>query len=242
MKKVALILAVLLGGLACKRTIHDSGCMTRYTGPAIQSFLKPGQLDTINQLFSANGLSTANVEFTTYYGDTASDSGVSYYNQSVLAATFLNGLPVFFSNKYWNFKNGIYTPQNSYNNFTPTVADNDTTAHQTLPALRNSFFTIYEAGLYVTNRPVPSNLPPPNKSYPARPGSYYRDSCLVAQLGYIDASAQGNQVPYNTQWLKVWKITLQSTPSPGIFVLDNTGDGWGYSFYYPGEKFLIYPF
>ena len=239
MKKVALILAVLLTGIACKRTIHDSGCITRYTGPAAPSYLLHGQLDTIDHLFSANGLSAANVEFTGYYGEPGTDSTGSYWYQAVQATTLLNGLPVFSSYKYWAFKNGIYYTPNGAYNYNPTVADNDTTAHQTLPALRNSFFKIYEAALYVTNRPATSGPLTPYKSHPARPGSYYRDSCLIAQLGYVDASFRGNQVPYNTQWLKVWKISLQSSPSPIVFVLDGTGEGWCYSVYYPGEKFLI---
>ena len=240
MKKVPLILAVLFGAIACKRTVHDSGCITRYTGLAAQSYLLPGQLDTIGHLFSANGLSTANLEFTGYYGETFADSGGSYWYQGVQAATLLNGLPVFFTYKNWAFRNGIYYAPNGYNSYNPTVADNDTTAHQTLAALRNSFFKFYEAGLYVTKRPA--DQPSPSKSFPARPGSYYRDSCLIAQLGYIDASLKGDQVPYNTQWLKVWKISLHSYPSPVVFVLDGTGEGWCYSVYYPGEKSLIVPF
>lgn len=232
MKKAALILATLFFYcVACKTSVHDNGCISRFNGPT-PSYLKPGQLDTIKNLFSANGFSTADLEFTGYYSDTATDSGVFHFNQYVSAAPTLNGLPVFFSSKTWYFRNGVYYLRYSYNNFTPVAANKDTAGHQTLPALRSLFFKTYESALYSNNYIAQGNRI-------HRPGIYYRDSCLLTQLGYIDAAyLQENNLPYNAQWIKVWQVKVQSSPSPMVFVIDSTSVAFCTFSYYPGEPLM----
>jgi hypothetical protein len=236
MKKAALlILSALIYCAACKTSIHDSGCIVRYTGPTTFSNLTPGQRDTIQSLFRANGLSTDNLQFTYYYADTVTDSGVRYYNQFAGATFIRNGLPVFFEAQYWSFLNGIYHPAAGY--AVPPATGGDTSGHQTLATLRNAFFKTYESALY-TNRAFAGD------PHLHRPGSYYRDSCLSAQLGYLDASSQpGNNTPYNTQLIKVWKVSPGITPfpriAPSVFVVDSTGFAWCKIAIYPGEAFPI---
>lgn len=240
MNKAALILAAVAFLAACKQSVHDSGCITRYDGPPYYTVpLKAGQLDTINALFSANGLPTANLNFTGYYSDTLKDSsGTPYFNQGVYANLSVNGLPVFNLGFGWNFRNGILQP----NSYGPQFAypGNDTTTTWKLPALRSQFFKTYEAALYGGNRSRSPLL--------ARPGSYYHDSCLYAQLGYIDAWWSNNSLPNGKNLLKVWRVypsnpnpvvMFYRSPVPVVFVVDSTGFAWCPAPTYPGGPILF---
>jgi hypothetical protein len=248
MKNATLILALLSALVACKRSVRDSGCISRYDGPSGNyPSLKAGQLDTIKSLFNANGLSLANLNFVYYYSDTAKDTtNIPYFNQQVSATLSVNGLPIFYATMGWYFHNGVLFQSNSSSLNYPNPGS-DTTAHQTLPALRSLFFKTYEAALYTSNGP---NLPAPTASPRlGRPGEYYRDSCLIAQLGYIDASWQPNSgASYGKKLLKVWQIypehvipmPLQYRPlSPIVFVIDETGFAWCQAPLYPGDPILF---
>jgi len=235
MKNAALILTAVAFLTACQRSVHDSGCITRYAGPPYYTTsLKAGQLDTINALFSANGLSTANLIFMAYYSDTTKDStGTPYFIQGAYASVTVNGLPVFFSSFAWYFRNGILQPANYGPRY--DYPGNDTTTTWTLPALRSQFFKTYEAALY--NRNYRSPLL-------ARPGTYYRDSCLYAQLGYVDAASQPNSgTGYGKKLLKVWRVMPSNPnavipfyryPAATVFVIDSSGFAWCPAPLYPG--------
>jgi hypothetical protein len=247
MKKVTLILCGVVALAACKRSVHDSGCITLKTGPVYNYVpLKTGQLDTIKSLFSANGLSSADLTFSYYFSDTLKDStNTPYFNQQAGASLTINGLPVFNSTLNWDFHNGIlYLP---YTNNPGYPNPGDSTSHQTLPALRSLFFKTYEAALYTGNGP---NRPPPTATPQlARPGAYYHDSCLVAQLGYIDAANQPNSgLSYGKKLIKVWEIypehtiltsLLYRSLSPMVFVIDETGFSWCPFPMYPGDPVLF---
>ena len=252
MRKVNLVLALLIAltllitFTACKRTVRDNGCISRYTGPGFSSPLTATQLDTVKNLFSANSLPTTNFQFISYYSGPFTDSGVTYLNQSINAYGYVNGLPIFGTYFYWSFRNGVlYAP---YAN-NPQYADpgNDTTGHQTLPALRSLFLKTLEAALY-------GNKYNYTDGRMGRPGIYYRDSCLTAQLGYIDAAFQlpsNSTVPYGKTLLKVWLVSTGQPysqipqryfpTSPIVFVLDATGAAWCPNPTYPGERILIDP-
>jgi hypothetical protein len=243
MKKAALILAALACFAACKRTVHDSGCISLYAGALYYQYTPTaGQLDTIKSLFGANGISMANLDFDGYYSDTLKDSsGTPIFNQMVYASVSVNGLPVFYINFSWAFHNGVLYPPSSAN---PQYAwpGSDTTSHQTLPALRSIFFKTYEAALYSNKYIFQSNRL-------GRPGVYYHESCLGAQLGYIDATDQPNSgLPYGKKLLKVWRLFPQTStavgppyrsPYPTVFVIDSTGAAWCPSPYYPGEPIIV---
>ena len=244
MKKTTLILCAIAALTACKRSVNDSGCITLKTGPVYDYLpLKTGQLDTIKSLFSANGLSFADLTFYYYYSDTLKDStNTPYFNQQAGASLTINGLPVFNSTAGWDFHNGIlYLPSTSNPGY-PNPGDN--TSHQTLPALRSLFFKTYEAALYANKQA--NNFPSPMLG---RPGAYYHDSCLVAQLGYIDAVYQPNSgLSYGKKLIKVWQVyppnvinmVLQYRPqSPMVYVMDETGFAWCPYIYYPGEPILF---
>jgi hypothetical protein len=235
MKQAALILTAFAFLAACQRSVHDSGCITRYIGPPYYSTpLKAGQLDTINALFTANGLSTANLDFTGYYSSTIKDStGTPNFWQGAYASLKINGLPVFSSSFGWSFKNGILQP----NNYGPQFdyPGSDTTTTWTLPALRAQFFKTYEAALYNKNAARNPLL--------GRPGIYYHDSCLYAQLGYIDQWWSDNSLAYGKKLLKVWRVAPSNpTPvvmiyralTPAVFVVDSTGFSWSPYSTFPG--------
>ncbi|HVU95974.1 MAG TPA: hypothetical protein VHE34_12155 [Puia sp.] len=239
MKNATLILIAVAFLAACKQSVHDSGCITRYDGPPYYTVpLRAGQLDTIHALFGANGLSTANLNFTNYISDTAKDtSGIPYLSQGIYATLNVNGLPVFNTNLNWYFRDGILQP----NNYNPQFdyPGSDTTTTWTLPALRNQFFKSYEGALYKTNHRNPLL---------ARPGIYYRDSCMYAQLGYIDQWWSNNSLAYGKKLLKVWRIVPSNpnpvvmyyhAPSAIVFVVDSTGFAWCPFPTYPGGPISI---
>jgi hypothetical protein len=212
----------------------DSGCISRYTGPASLFSLNSHQLDTVQYLFRTNGLSTDNLQFTAYYSYAREDSGILHYYQGAAAYHLINSLPVFEPQYYWSFRDSIYLPGNH-----PPLPDpgSDTTTRQTLTALRGLFFKAYQSLIYSDKELI---------AMPRlrRPGYYYHDSCLVAQLGYLDASRQPNSnIPYNKKLLKVWKITSKGAipygAGPVTFVVDSTGDAWCTYPYVPGIPFPL---
>lgn|GEM_PF-1977830 len=243
MKHKALILAVLMGLAACKHTVHDSGCISLYTGLAQYqpNDLDAGKLDTIHHLFTANGISMDHLNFIAYFSDTVKDSsGTPIFSQWVNASLVFNGLPVFSSYLSWNFHNGVlFSP----NNLNPHYADPepDSTGHQTLSALRSLFFKGYEAALYTGHSPYRSKTL-------GRPGIYYHDSCLQATLGYIDASWPPNSsTTFGNKLLKAWLVRPVNAipgpmfrgPAPAVFVIDGTGQAWCSYPLIPGAPILF---
>jgi len=240
MKRLTLILLLPFALAACKRSVRDSGCISRYDGPVYNyPPLSTGQLDTIKSLFSANGLSLDNLQFVYYYSDTLKDTAnAPYFNQVVSASAIINGLPVFASGYAWSFRNGVWV---RYPGANPTwdYPGSDTTGHQTLPALRSAFFKTFESTVY-------GNGPNISTQRLGRPGTYYRDSCLYAQLGYVDASTRpdnNGSIPYGKKLLKVWRVFLQTigpvpyytrTPITSVFVEDSTGKAWAQFLAVPG--------
>lgn len=235
MRKAALALtaiAILTGFTACKRTIRDSGCITRYSGPDIPSTLKPGQLDTIRQLFAANNIPLDGKQFIGYRRDSQKlATGEWVAAQYASAQLSYNSLPVFYAIWSWSFRDGLYVP--GYSN-QPQYADpGDPTPHLTLAALRQIFFRVYEDSLY-TGKFSPHS---PTK---ARPVNYYHDTCLAVQLGYLDTYYEP---PYNKDFGKnivlAWRITPadpnKPSSAPVVFVEDRTGYAFCQILTYPGQ-------
>jgi hypothetical protein len=242
MKRSTLILAALACFAACKQTIRDSGCITRYTGSVyMRVSITDKQRDTINSLFAANGLSMAGYDLSTYYSTTIKDSlGNPVYDQIVSASITINGLPVFYSGISWFFFNGVWQKANT-TTFQYPYPGSDTTGHQTLPALRSAFFRTFDSALYTKNNLGSVKM--------GRPGIYYHDSCFFAQLGYIDASYQPNSGLVGGQKLvKVWKVfpenpapvvNVYRAAGPDVYVIDSTGAAWPQYLFYPGGPILF---
>jgi hypothetical protein len=195
---------------------HDvptADCITRIE-PSQASTVSATQLDSIDALFSRNGLSTAGLQFYGFYVDTIVLPGYSGIEQQVGAAIFYNGLPSFENYATFIFKAGIYSPADgvTWQGATPGP---DTTAHQTLEDLRAIYLAHYQQDAIGS----PLANPPP----PSHPGLNWRDSCLVATLGYADASIFNSSIPWGTQLVKAWWIAPVGQTYPAIYVEDDNG-------------------
>jgi hypothetical protein len=172
------------------------------------------QLDSINNLFTLNSLSTAGLQFYFYFVDTVTLPGYTGIEQQASAYISYNGLPVFDYSETFIFKEGIYQPAASFV-YQGTVPGPDTTTHQTLEDLRTAWLNHYQQDTI---------YPPFINSHPSIPGTKYRDSCLVAQLGYIDAATFSHGTAlYGASLVKVWMVSPLSGGYPMVFVDDSTG-------------------
>jgi hypothetical protein len=171
-------------------------------------------LDSINALFNLNGLSSAGLQFYFFFVDTLTLPGYTGIEQQASAYLSYNGLPVFEDGETFIFKAGIYQPAASFV-YQGVVPGPDTTSRQTLEDLRTAWLTHYQQDTV---------WPPTLNSHPSIPGTGYRDSCLVAQFGYIDAGIFSHgTVPYGVSLVKVWKVSPLSGGYPMVFVEDSTG-------------------
>ncbi|HEY4110067.1 hypothetical protein [Puia sp.] len=224
MKKAPLILALIICVAACKRTIHDSGCISILPSPATPKTVNANQLDTIRSLFAANNLSTAGMHFTTYNNQTYMASGITTHYQSVFASPFINGLPLLVPPfYYWTFKDGILNPSSTHNSQYDYPGP-DSTGHQTPEALRSIFIKTFQAA--VTSRDNVVAVTRMNLN-----GIQLHDSCLEAVLGYIDAIyAPASTVKESGKKLvKVWQVTVGSPGQPVrgiptvVYIVDSSG-------------------
>ena len=195
---------------------HDTpaaDCITR-TDASRASTVSATQLDSIDALFSRNGLSTAGLQFYSLFVDTIVEPGYSGIEQQVSATIFYNGLPLFEGYASFVFKAGIYSPADgvTWQGATPGP---DTTFHQTPEDLRAIYLAHYQQDAVT---PPTANPPPP-----LHPGLNWRDSCLVATPGYADASIFNSSIPRGTQMVKAWWIAPVGTTYPALFVEDDNG-------------------
>lgn len=194
---------------------HDTSaadCITK-TDASEAPTVSPTQLDSIDALFSRNGLSTAGLQFYSLFVDTMGP-GSGGIEQQVSAAPFYNGLPLFENYATFIFKAGIYSPADGVT-WHGAIPGPDTTFHQTLEDLRAIYLAHYQQDAIT---PPVANPPPPS-----HPGLNWRDSCLVAMPGYADASVFNSSIPWGTQLVKAWWIAPVGQTYPAIYVEDDNG-------------------
>ncbi len=224
MKKGLLALALLAGFTACSRHSSDVGndCITRYTPDENTLLLPQSQLDTITSFFTYNNLPVSGLQFTSILYDAvynAASQNNSPQDQ-VTANLYLNGLPVYQGQEYFDFDStGAFQPP-AVGGWQGQQPAKDTTTRQGLEALRQTFLKNYklctvEGGLA--------------NSKPSHPTAPYADTCLSAQLGYMDAHTIYTDIPYGQQLIKVWLVCSSTSwhyPSffayPAVFVADST--------------------
>lgn len=218
-----LICFLLLALVACSRRSSSSSspCIERYVA-TLNPIISATQLNTVDAYFSKNKLPTAGLQFISV--DTAYLSYPGYTGNitQVDAHLFINGLPTFYFEQYFDFDTaGVLTSNSAPYHGAP--ANNDTTGHQSLASLRQLFLNNY--------RNCVSQLPIAH-SVPVHPSVPYDDTCLLAQLGYVDASILHTGIPFNTLLLKAWMVYPASQSSnndpytriyPCVTVIDNTG-------------------
>jgi hypothetical protein len=218
----------------------ETSCVTRLS-PNVADFKVSGNaLDSIYALFSANHLSTANLQFTAWLMDTEVNvlpGAYSGYQEQVQANQFINGLPLFADLKSFTFNAGILPSPGNPPGYNPIVGgyagpapSADTTGHQTFAALRNDFLThlsqSYTEGGASNAKPF---IPSP---------STYINACLNVTLGYLDAAMiPGNPYVFGLAVVKVWAVTPTPDPSityyPLVYVRDDSGAAWGVVFIVP---------
>lgn len=213
---------------------NENICVTRVI-PKVNDFnVSASSLDSINTLFAANNLSTANLQFQNFEVDSTINvnGGYSAYQIQIMATQFFNGLPVFFTDDFFSFDyhTGIFQPP-AFIGYTGTSPNADTTSHQNFANLRNAFLA-HLSESYTEGGPVNSKRFTPSVST-------YINSCLLVTMGYIDAGmVPGNAAnAYNKSLVKVWLVTPSNDPSityyPLVYVVDSSGNAWGVPFLIP---------
>lgn len=212
---------------------NETACITRLSPKVSDYGISGAKLDSVYALFSANNLSTANLEFESWGSGTVvnvNPGAYSGYQEQVLAIQFFNGLPVFASEVFFIFNAGRFQPGGIYDGYTGPAPSSDTSGHQTFPGLKKAFLAklsqSYMAGGAQNAKPfVPS-------------ASTYINSCLDVTLGYLDASmVPGSATGSEKKLVKVWRVTPSNSTSityyPVVYVEDDNGIAWGMPFLVP---------
>jgi hypothetical protein len=219
-----LALALLAGLTACSR--HGSAvgndCISRFTPDGTTPLIPQSELDTITGLFTQNNLPASGLQFTSIiYNAVYNPSQYSGPQDQVTANVYINGLPVFQGQEYFDFDStGAFQPP-AIGGWQGQQPGKDTTTRQSLIALRQAFLKNYKL-CTVEGGPI--------NSKPSHPTAPYDDTCLSAELGYMDANSINTNTPYGQQLIKVWLVcssTSRLYPSffvyPAVFVADSTG-------------------
>jgi hypothetical protein len=227
LKTAALLPICLTFMLSCKKSESGSNspaadCISEGTVSA-QSLAPPltqAQLDVIDALFQQNNLSTANQQFfyvdgnyidTNQYLPPGGNADVDQV--MILSYRWYNNLPVFRWNDNYTFYNGVLQPSLIYTGPAPGP---NTTFRQTLSSVRTIWLNNYMK--------VATYGPLNNK--PTYPNAAWRDSCLTATPGYLDAAFFDSTIAWQTQLVKAWQVAPTGQPYPMIYVEDSTAAAW----------------
>jgi len=219
-----LFLAGLLLFISCSR--HNSGsgtdCISRYY-PSTNALVRSGQLDTIDEYFQKNHLSTNNLQFLYVNRYTAQEEPDHHFVYQVGAGLILNGLRAPNFNMAFDF-DSTGELVDSAGGYTGELPNNDTTGHQSLENLRQLFLANYKQciieGGPLNSKPLQATVP-------------YDDTCLNAELVYVDAGIQNNNYT-GRQLVKAWLVTSADYPAfPVVTVIDNTGQAIPLRLYLP---------
>jgi hypothetical protein len=215
--------------ISCKKWESGSnstpaGCISEETATesSLAAPLTQPQLDTINTLFAHDNLSTANQQFWSILNASVIpyDSSVFVNEVEILSYRWYNNLPVFMWNDNYLFYNGILQPSLIYNGPAPGP---NTTFRQSLSSVRaiwlNNFMKV------ATYWPIGTRITYPDASY--------RDSCLTAQAGYVDAANFNSTIPRQTLLVKAWQVAPTGSNYPMIYIEDSTGAAWPFDVFIP---------
>lgn len=217
LKKLPIIWSILLiaGFTSCSR--HNArganDCISR-AFPSTAPLVRSGELDTIDAYFQKNHLSTSNLQFLYVNIFTSQQTFNHHYDYQVGAGLLINGLHVPSANMTFDF-DSTGTLVDSLGGYAGQMPDNDTTGHQSLENLRQLFLANYkqcviEGGVANATPDIPTTA--------------YEDTCLSAELVYVDAAIQNNNGTYGQQLVKGWIVTAAAnTYFPEVTVIDNTG-------------------
>jgi hypothetical protein len=225
---ISLILTISCKKLETASNNNSTGCISDATVTLISSAPLVTQAESIviDNLYRQNNLSTANLQFFSIDSNTFQPPGfntdVNQYD--VLAYRWYNNLPLFNWNDNVVFYNGVFQPQASivYGGDAPGP---DTTYRQTLESLRTIWLNNFmKVGTY---------YPLLNDTNPRYPSSSYRDSCLIAKRGYIDAGVFQQPITNVNRPTKAWTVTPENGSYPMVIISDSTGAAWPINEYIP---------
>lgn len=226
-KKLPLLWSILLIASLASCSRHNAtgmnGCISRVfppTGPLVRS----GQLDTIDAYFQKNHLSTSNLQFLYVNNITAQQAANHHSDYQVGAGLILNGLRVPSANMTFDF-DSTGTLKDSLGGYSGQLPNSDTTGHQSLGNLRQLFLANYKQCVIEGG---------PANAKPDIPTAPYDDTCLSAELVYVDAGIQSNNGVYGQQLVKGWIVTAaDNTYFPEVTVIDNTGQAIPLKLFFP---------
>jgi hypothetical protein len=228
---------LLFGMLSCEKHATSSSesketgvaCISDQTRtlPAVDTFITQQAMDTALALYSQNNLSTANLQFCSVVSNSYEPPGYTsnVHQVDICAYRWYNNLPVFLWNDNVTFYNGIFQPQAS-TIFSGDAPGPDATFHQTLASLQ----TIWQNNFMR----VSTYWPLQNVQNPTHPAASYRDSCLIAERGYIDAGYfNANGYSYAGRLVKAWTVAPLNGIYPMVIISDDTGTAWPSNIYIP---------
>ncbi len=221
-------LLVLAGFGSCSRhnVAKDNGCISRYQ-PSTSSLVTTSQLDTLDLFFHKNNLSISGLQFLFLDYDSDPNNFFGSYHGPYYQASadlILNGLrmPSFTIAFVFDSTGNLLDSAGGYFGELP---NNDTTTHQSLAGLRQSFLNSYKQCV-IGGGCMNCTLQHPTVSY--------LDTCLIAQLVYVDASIQNNSIPSGQQLVKAWLVSSADNPSfPEVTVIDSTGQAIPLEVFFP---------
>lgn len=199
MKKICLIAIVVSVFISCKKSEQftgDSGCISRI---ARQNYnIKPNDSLASIELLRQNSITYNSLQLEYYSTYTITGGDNPGTRQDVFAVQLVNGLPILSGEIWYDFNNGTLL------NTTGTIYSQvnlDTHPLTTLPQLRSW----YLSELNKTN------------TYNA---ASFKDSCLVAILGYYDQNVNVNSI---ANFTKAWRIKPKHSDYPQLTVQDGSG-------------------
>jgi len=228
---------LLCGLLSCEKRAPLSSESNEVGGACISdqtvtlasgdSLITQQAMNVVVTLFRQNNLSTANQQFFWVDSNSFEPPGftANVDQVNVLSYRWYNNLPEFRWNDNVTFYNGIFQPHASIV-FAGNAPGPDATFHQTLASLQSIWLNNFmRVGTYG---------PLMNDTVPTHPAASYRDSCLIAKRGYIDAGYFGeNGYAYAGQLVKAWTVTPLNGNYPMVIIADSTGAAWPSNVYIP---------
>lgn len=197
MKKVYFIIlfsAVVLA--SCKKNNNDGGCISLVTGINAVSASDNAKIQV---LLNNNHLVANNQVFVSFNGyEPPGANLVDTLYQTAESTQVRNNLPIFFSTLSYEFKNGIFEELVGKQYGKVTL---DARPYLNLSMLRQ---------LYLTEAINKQGIDPK-----------YKDSCYVAQFGYINANITSSDTTSNI--VKAWAVHPANSQYPACYINDVTG-------------------
>ena len=207
MSKYFLLPAILLYCCACSKketndiTLTDNGCVTVVAKKQIAHEITTADYTKTTQLFQKNNIDLNNLRFTHYSEEDLTVNGSTSHYTHIWAIQYGNGLPFFYSERGYHFKDGI-----SYfisgDKLTPAV---NSASILSLSAIRATFF---------------KELKEYNQQYQFYNTTDFTTKCLSAELGYYELHTAASM---SAKSILAWHVMPEGQPYPEAYINDSDG-------------------